>query len=144
MNKRCENIYKTARKNAGITQEKAAELLYISSRTLSEYENGRLIPSDDIVYQMVELYKAPWLAYQHLRCSSEIGKKFLPDITLTDLARSILKLQKEIKDVENINNDLIEIGCDGIIDDTEKDKWALATKEIDEMAGAALAVIFAR
>ncbi|MDI3312026.1 MAG: helix-turn-helix transcriptional regulator [Thermoanaerobacterium sp.] len=144
MNKRCENIYKTARKNAGMTQEEAAGLLFISSRALTDYETGRTIPSDETVCRMIEIYHAPWLGYQHLKQSTEVGRRFLPDLNISDLARSILKLQKEIKDVENINNDLIEIGCDGIIDDTEKDKWALATKEIDEMAGAALSVIFAR
>lgn len=138
----CENIYKTARKLAGLTQNEASELLFISARTLSEYENGRLIPPDDVVAKMVEVYNAPWLAYQHLKNNTEIGRRFLPDINMSDLAKSILRLQKEVKDIENINNDLIEIGCDGIIDNTEKDKWVHITREIDEMIGAALAIKF--
>lgn len=144
MNKRCENIYKMARKEAGLSREQAAEMLHISIRSLADYETGVTTPKDDIVCKMIEIYKANWLGYQHLKHSSEVGRKYLPELSISDLAKSILRLQKEIKDVENINSDLIEIGCDGIIDDTEKDKWALATKEIDEMAGAALAVIFAR
>lgn len=144
MNKRCENIYKTARKNAGMTQEEAAELLHISTRSLAAYESGRTVPPDDIVCGMIEIYKAKWLGYQHLKQSSYVGQKYLPELNISDLPKSVLRLQKETRDLDVVNDDMIDIACDGIVDDTEKERWQHVTKEIDEMAGAALAVIFAR
>ncbi len=142
MKKRCVNIYKTARKSAGYTQEQAAEILHVSPRTLSDYESGKTIPGDDIVCKMIEIYDANWLAYEHLKQSTEIGKRFLPDIDFTDLAKSVLKLQKEVRDLETVNDDMIDIACDGVIEEDERSKWKNVVKEISEMAGAALAVIF--
>ena len=54
MSNECENLYKICRISAGLTQEQAAELLAVSQRTLSEYENGRARVPDDIVAAMVE------------------------------------------------------------------------------------------
>lgn len=144
MNKRCENIYKIARKKAGLTREEAAELLHISVRSLADYEAGVTIPKDDIVCEMIEIYDAPWLGYQHLRYSSEVGKRYLPDITLTDLARAVLRFQKEVRDIDSIDKDMIDIACDGEINDDELDRWQQVRKEIDEMAGAALAIMFTK
>lgn len=36
----CRNIYQAARKVAGLTQEKAAEMIGISVRSLADYETG--------------------------------------------------------------------------------------------------------
>lgn len=43
----CQNIYKNARKSAGMTQEKAAQLLNVSVDSLRDYEQSqRPVPSD--------------------------------------------------------------------------------------------------
>ncbi|HHV74294.1 MAG TPA: transcriptional regulator, partial [Thermoanaerobacterium sp.] len=47
-------------------------------------------------------------------------------------------------DLEIVKKDMIKIAADGVVDETEKERWQRVTKEISEMAGAALAVIFAR
>lgn len=138
----CTNIYQIARNNAGMTQEQAAEMLHVSVRSLADYEGGRTIPGDDIVCGMIETYKTEWLGYEHLKQSTEVGKYFLPDIDFTDLAKSVLRLQKEVADVIQVNSDMVEVACDGIVDKHEREKWQIITKEINEMAGAALAVVF--
>ena len=138
------NIYKTARQSAGFTQEQAAELLHLSIRSLSDYEGGKTIPGDDIVCGMIETYKTEWLGYEHLKRSAEVGQRYLPDIDLTDLAKSVLRLQKEVADVVQVNPDMVEVACDGIVDGHEEEKWQTITKEINDMAGAALAVGFSQ
>lgn len=142
MQKRCENIYKIARKYAGLSREQAAELINVSVRSLADYETGVTVPKDDIVCAMIEAYGTEWLGYQHLKQNSEIGRRYLPEINISDLAKSVLRLQKEVKDLENVSNDIIDIACDGKIDETEMSRWKFVKKEIDEMAGAALAVLF--
>jgi len=142
MKSRYKNIYKIARNCTNLTQEQAAELLHISPRSLSDYESGKTIPADDVVCKMIEIYGTDWLAYEHLKQSTEIGKRYLPEIDFTDLARSVLRLQKEVRDLEYVNNDMIDIACDGIVEGHETDKWQNVVKEISEMAGAALAVVF--
>lgn len=140
----CENIYKSARQAAGLTQEQAAALLNVSPRTLLEYEAGRIIPADDIVCKMVEVYGIKHLAYLHLKQSTEVGRRFLPDLHIMDLPRSVLRLQKEVKDVTDINPEIIDVACDGVIEEHEHDAWQNIQKELLEMVGAGLSVIFAK
>lgn len=144
MKSRCENIYKNSRCAAGLTQNEASELLYISTRSLLEYEAGRTIPPDDVVCRMVEVYRDKSLAYQHLQQSTEVGRKFLPELNIMDLPRSVLRLQKEVKDVTDINPEMIDVACDGQIEDHEHEIWPTIEKELLEMVGAGLSVVFAR
>lgn len=137
------NIYKKARKNAGLTQEDAAEKLYISKRSLADYESGVTVPPDDIVCSMIELYGNRWLGYQHLQAHSEIGRRYLPEIQETDLAVAVLKLQKEVRDIDHIQADMIEVACDGKVEQHEQSRWSFVEKEVREVAGAAMALVFA-
>jgi transcriptional regulator with XRE-family HTH domain len=138
----CINIYKIARQSAGMTQEQAAEMLHVSVRSLADYEGNRTIPGDDIVCGMIETYETEWLGYEHLKQSTEVGKKYLPEINITDLAKSVLRLQKEVADVHKINTDMIMVACDGVVEEHEQETWEQVTKEVLEMVGAALAVVF--
>lgn len=143
MQVRYTNIYKAARKSAGLTQEQAAELLCVSQRSLADYENWKTTPPDDVVCRMIEIYNAPWLGYSHLKYSTDVGRKYLPDINFSDLARAVLRFQKEVRDLETVDRALVEIACDGEIDDTERPKWQTVTKEIKEVVSAAFAILFA-
>lgn len=144
MNGRYRSIYQTARINAGLTQYEAAEQLNISIRTLGGYESLNPIPHSDIVQLMVEAYDAKWLGYEHLRMSSNLGMKILPEINIEDKALSVLVLQKECSDVETVKNSMIDIVCDGKIDQHEEQQWRAVTKEVFEMAGAALSIVFTK
>lgn len=144
MHERYRSIYQLARNNAGLTQEQVAELLHISVRSLADYESGVTIPNGDIVYDMVDVYDANWLGYEHLRLSTKVGQRCLPAINITDLAQSVLSLQKESIDVENIKPCMIKIASNGRVDDHEVERWEEVTKEILEMAGAALSVVYTR
>lgn len=144
MNRRYRSIYQLARNNAELTQEQAAELLNIGTRTLAGYESCNPIPNGDIVDKMVEIYKAKWMGYEHLRLSTKVGKRCLPEINIEDIAKSVLVLQKESGDVETIKPSMIKIACDGRIETHEEREWNEITKEVFEMAGAALSVVFSR
>ena len=50
------NIYQTARKAAGLTQEAAAERLALSVESLRAYETGQRIPGNEIVAAMCTVY----------------------------------------------------------------------------------------
>jgi transcriptional regulator with XRE-family HTH domain len=144
MNGSCRNIYQLARNVAGLTQIEAAELLSVSLRTLGGYEALNPIPHSDIVHAMVEIYGTKWLGYEHLRLSTQLGKQVLPPINIDDIAKSVLVLQKESSDVEEVKNCMVKIACDGKIDKHEERRWDEVTKEVFEMAGAALSVVFSR
>lgn len=140
----CQNIYRTCRRIAGITQEQAADKINVSVRSLADYESGRTIPGCDVVCLMVEAYQTPELAYLHLKQNTEVGRKYLPDIYLDELPRAVLRLQKESRDLQIVESELISIACDGVVDQHETPIWEQAKRELMELAGAALAVMFCR
>ena len=47
---------RAARVNAGYDQKKAAEMLGITNKTLSSWENGRSYPTVNMVQKICELY----------------------------------------------------------------------------------------
>lgn len=144
MNESCRTIYQLARNIAGLTQLEAAERLNVSVRALGNYELGNTVPHGDIVADMAEIYGTRWLGYEHLRQSTKLGRQILPAINIDDIAKSVLVLQKESGDVEDVKSCMIKIACDGKIDKHEEDRWDEVTKEVFEMAGAALSVVFSR
>lgn len=73
-----QNIYKAARRAAGLTQVAAAMRLYLSVETIRAYETGKRIPPNDIVELMVICYDAQYLAYQHLREHNALAHRIVP------------------------------------------------------------------
>ncbi|NLY44746.1 MAG: helix-turn-helix transcriptional regulator [Tissierella sp.] len=144
MNERYRNIYQLARNIADLTQLEASERLHVNVRTLGKYESGEIVPHSDIVANMVEVYGTSWLGYEHLRQSTELGMEILPAINVDDIAKSVLVLQKESSDVDSVKNCMVKIACDGLIESHEEHRWNEVTKEVFEMAGAALSVVFSR
>lgn len=144
MYKECRNIYQIARESTGLTQNKASELLDISVESIRLYEAGKRIPPDRVVIKMVEIYDAQYLAYQHLKTSAEVGQKYLPNIEITELPVAILRLQKEVTDFIRCKDVMIDITCDGIIDETEKPQWDAIMKELDDVVGAIMSLKFCK
>lgn len=142
MHSQCTNIYKLARSNTSLTQREASEKMFISLRSIADYETNKTIPPDDVVCMMVEAYNTSWLAYEHLRKSTMVGKKYLPKIKYSELAQSVLMFQKEVNDLDLINTDMINIACDNIIHSHQENRWREVSKEIEDIAGAALSLIF--
>lgn len=119
MNNCCRNYYKIGREIAGFTQEQASEFLGICVRSLSNYENGKKIPSDEIVLKMVDVYNIKLLGWWHLWENSPLVRKCLPEfqfpqtnadiffqIQLAEDDISIIKSQyKKILSMEEITDD---------------------------------------
>ncbi|NFO15203.1 helix-turn-helix domain-containing protein [Clostridium botulinum] len=138
------NIYQIARESTGLTQERACELLDVSVDSVRAYEGGKRVPPDRVVIKMIEIYNAQYLAYQHLKTSAEVGQKYLPNIEIKELPLAMLRLQKEVSDFIKLKDEMIEITCDGIIDDEEKPRWAKIMKELDDVVEAIMALKFAK
>ena len=144
MSSEYRNIYQIAREASGFTQEKSAELIDISVESLRAYEGGKRTPPDKIVIKMIEIYDARYLAYQHLKTSAEVGQTYLPTIELKDLPTAILRLLKEVNDFITCKDELINITCDGVISEDEKDRWNLILKELEDVERAILTIKFVK
>lgn len=140
-----KNIYQTARQSAGLTQERAAELIGCTSvRSLAAYETGERTPDDDIVIRMVEVYGTQFLAYQHLRHNMDIAKEILPEIYPQPLTMAVLSLQKELRELLKMLGDIIQISHNGVIGEEEKDRWSECMKEAEDVQHAIMALKYAK
>lgn len=144
MPRKYRNIYKIGRGDAGLTQERASEFIDISVESLRTYENNTRIPPDSIVIRMIEIYDARYLAYQHLKTSAEVGRKYMPDIELKDLPMAILNLQKAVADYLKAEDEVIDIVYDGVIDKEERPRWETILQMLDKISEAILTLKFAK
>ncbi|MEA5143836.1 MAG: helix-turn-helix transcriptional regulator [Oscillibacter sp.] len=135
------NIYQTARKAAGLTQEAAAERLALSVESLRAYETGVRVPGNDTVESMITVYNTQFLAVQHLRNTSNllpacfaVEAQSLPITTIKLVNRIIAFAQK------HRNDQLLAIAEDGVIDEQERPNFDEITAELDEIIQAALSL----
>lgn len=141
----CSNIYRSARKIAGLTQERAAELLGLSVRSLADYETGVRIPPNDAVKQMVMVYNSQLLAVQHLNNSSQFCRGLFPEIQAMALPEAVLTLVDAVYDFadDRLDRELIDIARDGVISEDERERFERVVDKIRAITAAAIALTFA-
>ena len=133
MQTNCGNIYQNARKAAGITQERAAEMMGISVRSVADYEAGVRIPPNDVVEMMVLCYNSQLLRLQHLRLGS-LARSILPEAVL-QLIDAIYDFADDKQDRE-----LIDIARDGIISEEERPRFERVVEHINRIITAAMSI----
>lgn len=146
MTEKGRNIYKTAREQAGLTQEVAAEALHISVKSIACYEAYQRYPDNEIANAMVKLYDNQFLAVQHLQLTAEgLSTPFLPlGIDIKDLPTSVLAFLKEFNELEKCKNKLIEIAADGIISEDEQADYDRILKEMDDVVRSIYSIKLSR
>ena len=144
MSSKVLTIYRIGREEAQMTQLQASELIGISSRQLSRFENLETIPDSLTVSKMVKVYDAEWLGYKHLKQYDDLGKLILPEVSFENVGLGTLKFFKEHSDIENIRTSIIDIVFDGVIDEYEEEEWSEHTKAIESLAGASLSLRYAK
>ncbi|MEG1778356.1 MAG: helix-turn-helix transcriptional regulator [Angelakisella sp.] len=137
-----KNIYFSARNAAGFTREHAGEMIGASCRALADWESGQRLPPNDAVIRMVDVYDARYLAYQHLRESSDMARNILPDAGSLRLSEAVLALVSLIYDFadDRLDRQLISIASDGVIDEQERPKFDRIADKLDSIIKAAVAV----
>lgn len=146
MQESCRNIYQAARKVAGFTQERAAEMMGVSQRSLADYELGMRLPPNDVVELMVMVYNSQLLAIQHLRNTSRFSRALLPDIQLMALPEAVLTLVDAIYDFadDRLDRELIDIARDGMISEEERPRFDRVVEKIRVITAAAMALTMAQ
>lgn len=138
----CTNIYQNARKIAGLTQERAAELLGLSPRSLADYESGLRLPPNDVADRMVTAYNSQLLAVQHLRNSTQIARDLLPDVKEMALPEAVLTLVDAVYSFadDRLDRELIDIARDGVISEDERERFDHVIDKIRAITAAAIAL----
>lgn len=137
------NIYKTARKAAGLTQERWAEQLGISTESVRLYESGRGLPSDEIAARMAEAAGMPILGYWHLKEKSCMANDMLPDIPAVALPQAVVGLLVAIRDFRENLEELLTIAADGMVSEEESGLFEAILDELEGVVSAAMAVKYA-
>lgn len=137
----CRNYYKESRDLSGYTQEQAAEQLGIGVRTLSSYENWDSIPSDEVVEKMVKLYKVRELGWWHLRNTSSLAKKYLPEIKIPKSNSDVyMQIDFSENNISHLNKKIKKILSDEKITADELEKFQAIQEKAKITAGKLMAI----
>lgn len=115
------NIYKKARSDCGLTQERAAEVLHLSVESVKAYETGQRVPPDQTVTAMAEAYDWPWLLLEHAQRTDRLG--LVPEgAEPRPLPLVAIQLYNRMLDFaeRHRGRQLLEIAADGVIDEAER------------------------
>lgn len=138
------NIYQTARKSAGLTQEAAAERLAVSLSSLRAYEGGERVPAGDVVARMCIVYDTQFLGVQHLQLFGSLLPECVQEVRPERLETATIKLVRRIMQFADghRNDRLLEIAEDGMIDEAERPEFLAITAELNEIIKSALALMY--
>lgn len=143
MKEGCRNIYKNAREAAGLSQERWATFLGVSTESVRLYETGRGLPSDEVVARMADVAAMPVLCYWHLKLKSGLANDLLPEVEAVPLPQAVLNLLVEIKSFRADLDELLIIAADGLVDETESDRFLEILDRLQELIRAAIMVNYA-
>ena len=129
-----ENIYRKCREDAGLTRDRASELLeWISPDRIDRIERGTE-PHPDEVLRMAECYKRPELCNYYCTHACRIGQELIPEVQAKDLAIIVLELLNTLNTLDKEKNRLIEITADGVITEDEYYDFALIHKQLENIS----------
>ena len=140
MHEPCTNIYARYRRAAGLTQERASELLGCSVRALANWEGGVNTPPDSMVVTMADVYQAQTIAIEHLRSTTQIAREVLPAVRVVPISQAVCGLVSAIKEFVTGDCDwaLLDIASDGVVDELEEKEFQRLMEQLDRIVEAAL------
>ena len=145
MSQNYTTIYGRYRKAAGLTQERAAELLGVAVRSIAAWERGETVPPDQRVLAMADIYGAPTLCIEHLRLNVAIARDVLPPVPHVALPQAVCQLCAALRRVQDAHAEdrLLAIAADGHVDEMEEQQFVELTEELDDVIAAALTLRYA-
>lgn len=93
---------KTLRKQQELTQEQFAEIMNVSNRTVSRWENGNNLPDIDILIQIADYYKLDLRELLDGERKSEKMNKATEETVLKAVDYTNIKAEKYVKRIHGI------------------------------------------
>lgn len=140
------NIYRKARDATRYTQEGWAEALGVSVDAVKKYENGSMMPSDDVLLTMAIVSNQNYLPFEHLRMKSSIAAKILPDIgEQVSLPKAVLTLMIVLEDMQKKwIPTLMRMAADGKITEDEALQFEECTLQMNKLTRCLYEVKYAK
>lgn len=106
-----------------LRRKKHRSFLNVSVDSLRDYEQSQRPVPSDVASAMCDVYQAPYLAVQHLRLTSDLGKRVVPEIQLKDLPEAVLGVLAAVQRFCAKREAMVEIAADGQIAESEQAEW---------------------
>lgn len=130
-----KNIYQISREEAGLTREKAAELMeYVSADRIEKIESEKTAPHPEEILAMGKAYKKPLLCNYYCSKGCPIGQEMVPEIEVKELTQITLEMLASLNSVEEDKNRLIEITSDGVITEDEYADFAAIQEKLEKIS----------
>lgn len=139
------DVYYNARRTAGLTQERWAELLGVTPETVRQYERGQILPSDEIALRMAEAAGQHIVCYWHLLQKSRAAREILPSVAEKALPEAVLALLARVQEFQRGPlEDLILIAADGKVAEDEREIYTRALQDLRALITAAWELQYAK
>ena len=132
-----KNAYQLSREAAGLTREKAGELMdFVSDDRIEKIESERSLPHPEEVLAMSECYRDARLCNYYCSHECPIGMVTVPEIELKSLSQITLETINALNSLQKRKDRLIEIAVDGRINPDEKADFEEIQQELDNISRA--------
>ena len=130
-----KTVYQLRREELGLSREKASDLLeVIPPERIERIENGKYTAHPDEVIRMAEKYQAPELCNYYCSNECEIGRQYVPEIKIKDLAQIVLEMLASLNSIEKRRDRMIEITADGRIGDDEVEDFVRIQEDLERIS----------
>ena len=130
-----KTVYQLRREELGLSREKASELLeVIPPERIERIENGKYTAHPDEVIVMAEKYQAPELCNYYCSNECEIGRQYVPEIKIKDLAQIVLEMLASLNSIEKRRDRMIEITADGSIQENEVEDFVRIQEDLERIS----------
>ena len=130
-----KTVYQLRREELGLSREKASDLLeVIPPERIERIENGKYTAHPDEVIRMAEKYQAPELCNYYCSNECEIGRQYVPEIKIKDLAQIVLEMLASLNSIEMRRDRMIEITADGRIEKDEVEDFVRIQEDLERIS----------
>ena len=130
-----KNIYQLSREDAGLTRDKAEELMeFVSAERIEKIESEKTLPHPDEVMKMAEVYKAPTLCNYFCTHECPIGEKYVEVVSMKDLSQITLETLAALNALEKAKNRFVEITVDGEVSEDELPDFLKIKEEMGKIS----------
>ena len=134
-NKEDKSVYQEYREKLDLTREKASELIgFISAAKLEKIENGKVSVQPEDVIALAECYKAPELCNYYCSRECPIGREYIPEIKVKDLAQIAVETLNSLNRLNKEKDRLLEIVEDGQITPDEYNDFFEIKQTLEKIA----------
>lgn len=130
-----KNVYWTAREEAGLTRDAAAEKMeYVSTDRIERIEYEKSAPHPDEILRMAECYNKPSLCNYYCSHDCPIGQVYVPAVEEKSLSQITVEMLNTLNILNEEKNRFLQIVVDGKLSENEVEDFDRIQKELEQMA----------